>query len=71
MYVRIGILVRSAGIIYIQIDVVFTYYSDEDTRPVAPSRPWWTVPAATQTSKSGAKFELKKTQRYKRVPIFS
>ena len=33
MYVCIGILGRSADNIYIYIDVVFTYYSKEDTTP--------------------------------------
>ena len=36
MYVRIGILVRSADNIYIYIDVVFTYYSKEDRRRQRP-----------------------------------
>ena len=36
MYVRIGILVRSPDNINIYIDVVFTYYSKEDTRRQRP-----------------------------------
>ena len=36
MYVRIGILGRSAHNIFIYFDVVFTYYSKEDGRLQSP-----------------------------------
>ena len=70
-YIHIGILGRSADNIYIYIDVVITYYSKEDTRPPRPHGLRGQSGNYGGSSKSGAKFELKKTQLYKRIPIFS
>ena len=60
MYVRIGILGRSADNIFIYFDVVFTYYSKEEITTTAPSRPRGQSRKYGDSSQQGAKFELKK-----------
>ena len=71
MYMHIGILGRSTDNIYIYIDVVFTYYS-KDTRPPRPHGLRGQSGKYGGSSKSGAKFKLKKKQLYKiLIPIFS
>ena len=54
MYVRIGILARSAENIFIYFDVVFTYYSKEDGRLQRP-HDIVASPATTETLPSKAR----------------